>query len=69
MWLQKRLNKRFIKKAIWSDYIYQIEAEEGSRWWYDSERWISNLKSFLQDWVNEMKREIEFKRDTKDYDH
>ena len=28
MWLQKRINKRFIKRAIWSDYIYQIEAEE-----------------------------------------
>ena len=59
MWLQKRINKRFIKKAIWSDYIYQIEAEEKSRWWYDLEREKSNkLKSFLKDWVNEMKKEI-----------
>ena len=59
MWLQKRINKRFIKKAIWSDYIYQIEAEEKSKWWYDYERERSSkLKSFLQDGVKEMKKEI-----------
>ena len=59
MWLQKRINKRFIKKAIWSDYIYQIEAEEKSKWWFESERERSSkLKSFLQDGVNEMKREM-----------
>ena len=59
MWLQKRINKRFIKKAIWSDYIYQIEAEEKSRWWYETENERSSkLKSFLKDWVNEMKREM-----------
>ena len=57
MGLQKRINKRFIKKAIWSDYIYQIEAEEKSRWWYENER-SNKLKSFLKDWVNEMKKEI-----------
>ena len=59
MGLQKRLNKRFIKKAIWSDYIYQIEAEEKVKGWYEptNER-SSKLKSFLKDWVNEMKREM-----------
>ena len=64
MWLQKRINKRFIKKAIWSDYIYQIEVEEKSRWWYETENEISSkLKSFLQEWVNEMKKEINKKID------
>ena len=64
MWLQKRINKRFIKKAIWSDYIYQIEAEEKSKWWYDYERERSSkLKSFLQDGVKEMKKEISKKID------
>ena len=59
MGLQKRLNKRFIKKAIWSDYIYQIEAEERVKWWYEPENERSSkLKSFLKDWVNEMKREM-----------
>ena len=59
MGLQKRINKRFIKKAIWSDYIYQIEAEEKVKGWYEptNER-SSKLKSFLKDWVNEMKREM-----------
>ena len=59
MWLQKRINKRLIKRAIWSDYVYQIEAEEKVRWWYEPENERSSkLKSFLQDWVNEMKKEI-----------
>jgi hypothetical protein len=59
MWLQKRINKRFIKKAIWSDYIYQIEAEEKVRWWYEPENERSSkLKSFLKDGVNEMKKEM-----------
>ena len=59
MWLQKRINKRFIKKAIWSSYIYQIEAEEMAKWWYEyeSER-SSKLKSFFHDWVKEMKKEM-----------
>ena len=59
MGLQKRINKRLIKKAIWSDYIYQIEAEEKVKGWYEptNER-SSKLKSFLKDWVNEMKREM-----------
>ena len=63
MWLQKRINKRFIKKAIWSDYIYQIEVEEKSKWWYyeDDEQSPNKLKSFLQEWVNEMKKEISWK--------
>ena len=62
MGLQKRINKRFIKKAIWSDYVYQIEAEEKSKSWYyyetDEERKSSKLKSFFQEWVNELKREM-----------
>jgi hypothetical protein len=64
MGLQKRINKRFIKKVIWSDYIYQIEAEEKAKWWYEPENERSSkLKSFLQDWVNEMKKEISWKLD------
>jgi len=59
MWLQKRINKRLIKRAIWSDYVYQIEAEERVKWWYEPENERSSkLKSFLKDWVNEMKREM-----------
>lgn len=59
MWLQKRINKRLIKRAIWSDYVYQIEAEEKIRWWYEPENERSSkLKSFLKDWVNEMKKEM-----------
>ena len=59
MGLQKRINKRFIKKAIWSDYIYQIEAEERIKWEYEPENEMSSkLKSFLKDWVNEMKKEM-----------
>lgn len=59
MWLQKRINKRLIKRAIWSDYVYQIEAEERVKWWYEPENERSSkLKSFLQDWVNEMKKEM-----------
>ena len=59
MWLQKRINKRLIKRAIWSDYVYQIEAEEKIRWWYEPENERSSkLKSFLQDGVKEMKKEI-----------
>ena len=59
MWLQKRLNKRVIKKTIGSEYVYQIEAEERLKWWYEPENERSSkLKSFLKDWVNEMKREM-----------
>ena len=62
MGLQKRLNKRFIKKTIGSEYVYQIEAEERVKWWYEPENERSSkLKSFLKDWVNEMKREINWK--------
>ena len=64
MWLQKRINKRLIKRAIWSDYVYQIEAEEKVRWWYEPENERSSkLKSFLQDGVKEMKKEINKKID------
>jgi hypothetical protein len=31
MGIQKRLNKRVIKKTIGSEYVYQIEAEERVR--------------------------------------
>ena len=59
MWLQKRLNKRVIKMAIGSRYVYEIEAEEKVRWWYELENERSSkLKSFLKDWVNEMKKEM-----------
>ena len=60
MWLQKRINKRLIKRAIWSDYVYQIEADERIRRWLidDDEIKTSPLKSFIQWWVNEMKKEI-----------
>ena len=59
MGLQKRINKRFIKKTIGSEYVYQIEAEERVKWWYEPENERSSkLKSFLKDWVNEMKREM-----------
>ena len=59
MWLQKKMNKRLIKKAIWSDYVYQIEAEERVKWWYELEKEKSNkLKSFIKEWVNEMKKEM-----------
>ena len=50
--------------AIGSKYVYEIEAEEKVRWWYESENERSSkLKSFLQDWVNEMKKEISKKID------
>ena len=59
MWLQKRLNKRVIKMAIGSRYVYEIEAEERLKGWYESQNERSSkLKSFLKDWVNEMKREM-----------
>ena len=62
MGLQKKINKRFIKKAIWSDYVYQIEAETKIKWWYELERERSSkLKSFLKNGVNEMKKEISWK--------
>ena len=59
MGLQKRLNRRVIKKTIGSDYVYQIEAEERVKGWYELENERSSkLKSFLKDWVNEIKREM-----------
>jgi len=64
MGLQKRLNKRVIKMAIGSKYVYEIEAEEKVKWWYeDPNERSSKLKSFLQDGVNEMKKEINKKLD------
>ena len=62
MWLQKRINKRLIKRAIWSKYVYQIEMEEKNEWWYEFNIWKTNtIKSFLQEGVNEMKKEIKKK--------
>ena len=52
--------------AIGSKYVYEIEAEEKIRWWYnseDDEKKTSKLKSFLQDGVKEMKKEINKKID------
>jgi hypothetical protein len=62
MWLQKKINKRLIKRAIGSEYVYQIEADERIRRWYtDDEEKVSSLKSFIQWWVNEMKKEVKKK--------
>ena len=62
MWLQKKINKRLIKRAIGSEYVYQIEADERIRRWYtDDEEKASALKSFIQWWVNEMKKEVKKK--------
>ena len=60
MWLQKRLNKRLIKRAIGSEYVYEIEADERiKKRFSDSEsNKTSSIKSFIQWWVNEIKREI-----------
>ena len=59
MRLKKKLNKRVIKMAIGSKYIYEIDAEEKVRWEYEPQtEKSSKLKSFIQDWVNEMKKEI-----------
>lgn len=47
--------------AIGSKYVYEIEAEEKVKWFYyedDDDQSSSKLKSFLQDWINEMKKEI-----------
>ena len=63
MWLQKKLNRRLIKRAIWSEYVYQIEADEKIKRWYidDENEKPSKLKSFLEDWVKEMKKEVKKK--------
>ena len=63
MWLQKKLNRRLIKRAIGSEYVYKIEAEERAKNWYtDEEESKSNpIKSFIQWWVNEMKKEVKKK--------
>ena len=65
MWLQKKLNKRLIKRAIWSEYVYQIEADEKIEMWYideDDEDYKPNkIKSFLERWVKEMKKEVKKK--------
>ncbi len=69
MWLQKKLTNRVIKLPIGSKYIYEIEAEEKIRWWYYyddddyKEKKSGKLKSFIKEWVNEMKKEISKKLD------
>ena len=52
-----------IKRAIGSEYVYQIEADERVRRWLsdDEEDRASALKSFIQWWVNEMKKEVKKK--------
>ena len=45
MWLQKRLNKRVIKMAIGSKYVYEIEAEE-------KVRWVNELKKEIKKDIN-----------------
>ena len=63
MWLQKKLNRRLIKRAIGSEYVYKVEAEERIKNWYSDEEddKTSTLKSFIQWWVNEMKKEVKKK--------
>ena len=62
MGLQKRLNKRVIKKTIGSEYVYQIEADEKIRRGYsDEEKKSSWLTWFLKDWVKEMEKEVKKK--------
>ena len=59
MWLQKRLNTWLIKRAIGSEYVYQIKAEE-KYWWFDDEK-SNKIKDFLKDGVKEMKKEVKKK--------
>lgn len=56
MWLQKNINKRLIKRAIWSQYVYELEAEEKVDNFIKSNK-LNNVTSFIKDWVNEMKKE------------
>lgn len=56
--------------AIGSKYVYEIEAEEKAKWWYDYNddndyegKKTGKLKSFIKEWVNEMKKEISKKID------
>ena len=56
MWLQKNINKRLIKRALWSKYVYEIEAEEKA----ENSMKISKLNAmtdFIKDGVNEMKKD------------
>ena len=62
MWLQKRVNRRLIKRAIGSEYVYQIEADEKiKRGYSDEEKKSSWLTWFLKDWVKEMEKEVKKK--------
>jgi len=62
MGLQKRVNKRLIKKVIGSKYVYQIEKEEAvKRWYVDDYEKSSWLTWFLKEGVNEMKKEVKKK--------
>ncbi len=64
MWLQKKINKRLIKRAIGSEYVYQIEADERIKKWLsiDDEDYKTNkINFFLEDWVKEMRKEVKKK--------
>ena len=53
-----------ITKAIGSEYVYQIEADEKVKRWYpddDDENKSSWITWFLKDWVKEMKKEVKRK--------
>ena len=63
MWLQKRINKRLIKRAIGSEYVYQIEADEKIRRFSNEENKSGGLTWFIKGWVDEMKKEIKKKMD------
>lgn len=51
--------------AIGSKYVYEIETEEKIKWWYDyddyEEKKAGRLKSFIKEWVNEMKKDLKKK--------
>ena len=55
MWLQKNINKWLIKRALWSKYVYEIEAEEKAEWIINKKN--SAMTEFLKWWLNEMKKD------------
>ncbi len=60
MWLQKSINKWLIKRAIWSKYVEEIEAEEAEKkaaWLLKMDK-IAAVTDFFQNGVNEMKKEV-----------
>jgi len=60
MWIQKSVNKWLIKRAIWSKYVDEIEAEEAEQKaaWLLKMQKIATVTEFFKDWVNEMKKEV-----------